>query len=346
MKILGKRIYKGTMVVFADFLLLTVCCILITTNLYVKDQTEKVSRGFYSDHVLSIQVSSHSTKNFPASFFEGMPDSVIFRTGLSMEYDLRGVFWRGKTQLPPLLSGRFFSEEEGRMMSRVAVAGESCLENAYKENGKTYISIQGQPFEVIGIMGTKEKSRFQSMIWIPFETAISVFGVDGQYKVDGADLKMIQESAEYLERELSKTAQVTIEEPVGMEVSGVGERLDLGTNDLIRMVYLAIMAAFLLAGILCVSYWIGYQRPKMQVRHILGEADWHIGLHLGGYLMKTVVLAVMVGGVFCACLYQAGFLAGFRIVDMGIASGTTMAIALLIGGVELGWNLWRRREGR
>lgn len=340
--IFGKRIYKGTGMVFANFMLLTVCCILITTNLYTKAQTEKISRGFYSENVLNVNVSSSRDEEQVLAFARNMSGGVLFKTGLSREYDIRGVFCAEKIDLPPLLTGRFLSREESESDLKIAVVGNKCMSDTYKSGGKTWIDILKEPFEVIGVMGTEKKNRFQTMIWIPLQSAIDVSGADGQYKIDGRSAKEIKDNAMDFRRIMEKSADVTVEVAVGMEISGVGERLELGTNRLIRAVYLAILIAFILAGALCISYWIAFQKGKMEVRRLLGETSLGVGIHLIGYLLKSAVVALLSGISICLILYGVGILEGFRTVDVLIACGATLGTAVAIGAIELSWYLWKQ----
>lgn len=340
--IFRKRIYKGTGMVFANFMLLTVCCILITTNLYTKAQTEKISRGFYSENVLNVNVSASKDEEQVLAFARNMSGGILFKTGLSREYDIRGVFCAEKIDLPPLLTGRFLSREESESDLKIAVVGNKCMSDTYKSGGRTWIDILEEPFEVIGVMGTEKKNRFQTMIWIPLKSAIDISGADGPYKIDGKSAEEIEDNANAFQKTMEKSAAVTVEKAVGMEISGVGERLELGTNRLIRAVYLAILTAFVLAGVLCVSYWIGYQKGKMEVRRLLGETSLGVGLHLIGYLLRAAAAALLSGIFVCLLLYGCGILEGFRFVDAAMACGVTLVTVAVIGAIELSWYLWKQ----
>lgn len=342
---LKKRIYKGTFMVFADFMLLSVCCILITTNLYTKAQTEKISRGFYSEHVLSLSVAD-SREGAAVSLPELSERGILYKTGLSLEYDLRGVLLAGEEELPPLLSGRFFDSPESRGNEKIAVVGSQCLEQSWKKDGKDWIEIQGEIFQVIGVMGTEEKNRFQTMVWIPFGTAVEIWGVDGTYRLDGKEKEAVDKNAEYLEQEMAEYSAVTIEESVGKEISGVGEKLNLGTNRLIRMVYLAMVIGFLLAGILCISYWSGFQKKKMEIRFLLGESDSGIWIHLNGYLLRAAAAALLAGIFISLALYWGGIVRNLRAQDLVLSSVVTSGTAGVIGGVETAWLLWKKQKGR
>lgn len=97
----------------------------------------------------------------------------------------------------PVVTGRFFTHSEEKGLAKVAVIGATIIENLFPNSeplGKT-IRIQGQNFEVIGVLEAKGQTGFQNpddQIIVPLSTAQRrVFGVD---YVSQITLKVAQSS--------------------------------------------------------------------------------------------------------------------------------------------------------
>ena len=84
-----------------------------------------------------------------------------------MEADTRGVFFKGDFKRLPLRSGRYLTEAEVSGTERKAMIGQRFEKDTYEENGKQCIEILGEPFEVVGVLGSAQPTRMDSMKWMP-----------------------------------------------------------------------------------------------------------------------------------------------------------------------------------
>jgi macrolide transport system ATP-binding/permease protein len=84
----------------------------------------------------------------------------------------------------PVKQGSFLTEEDNRLMRRVAVLGKTVVEDLFGEKNPIgeYIKIKRSSFQVIGVMSEKGGSGFRDeddVIFIPLKTAQKrLFGVD------------------------------------------------------------------------------------------------------------------------------------------------------------------------
>jgi macrolide transport system ATP-binding/permease protein len=84
----------------------------------------------------------------------------------------------------PVEQGSFLTEEDNRLMRRVAVLGKTVVEDLFGEKNPIgeYIKIKRSSFQVIGVMSKKGGSGFRDeddVIFIPLKTAQKrLFGVD------------------------------------------------------------------------------------------------------------------------------------------------------------------------
>jgi hypothetical protein len=341
MKLFDKRIFKGSMILFINLTLLTVSCILITTNINSKIEIEKLSRGFYSKNALRITISdSQSETLWQKALKENrINNSIIFKNNIKFNMDLRGIYYKGNVELPPIKSGRFFEENECMTNQKIAIIGNSYLNDVEKKDKKQWIRVLKQKFEVIGILGTGKKSRFDSMIFIPIVTALKLQGQEGHFIIDGKHANKILENTQLLKNLLSSSAKVDMERPVGHDITGVGESLNLGTNDIIKTVYLAIFFAFLLTAISSSSYWIFHRNQLIQIQRMLGNKDSKIFIFIVHRYLRVAILSLAFGFVICFNLRQINLLYSIGIIDLVISACCTILIGLVITAVYLFINL-------
>lgn len=141
------------------------------SNIEAQDADFILENSINDDGVTSIEklLSSSNNKNYFASLHSGM---------------LRGVYYTGNIELPPLTSGRFITYDECLGRNPVAVIGNNYIDDIYEENNKKYFDYLNKKYEVIGIAGLSGSSPLDSMIFVnigsltPDEQLNGIFYID------------------------------------------------------------------------------------------------------------------------------------------------------------------------
>lgn len=116
---------------------------------------------------------------------------------------LRGVYYQGNIELPPLLSGNFFTSEECLNKTPFAVVGKLYTKYIYKEDGKKYFDYHNRKYEVIGITGLSGDSALDSMIFVNLGSLTPEEQISGIYYIDSSsDNKMLYHDFEAQAEEL------------------------------------------------------------------------------------------------------------------------------------------------
>ena len=79
---------------------------------------------------------------------------------------MRAVYYSGDISLPPVIDGRFLTEEECLSDKCYAVVGRNLEKDIYNENSKKYYDYLGRKYEVLGITGIAGKSALDSIVFI------------------------------------------------------------------------------------------------------------------------------------------------------------------------------------
>lgn len=97
---------------------------------------------------------------------------------------LRGVTYKGTIMPPPLVSGRFFTEEECLSDQPYAVIGRKYRDSLFSRNGKQYIDYMNREYEVIGIAGLSGESPIDEVIFVNLGSLTSEEQLNGMFYID------------------------------------------------------------------------------------------------------------------------------------------------------------------
>jgi hypothetical protein len=88
--------------------------------------------------------------------------------------------------MPPVIKGRFFTEDECLSDKPVAVIGREYEDQIYKENGADLIDYLGKKYEVVGRVGLSGRSAVDSIIFVNLGSLTPEEQLDGIYYFDSA----------------------------------------------------------------------------------------------------------------------------------------------------------------
>lgn len=341
MKIFHWKMKKSALLLAFNLILVFLSTFFVLANIHTRRELEESKRGFYSEgasYLVCEESAGWESVRGILSGPEWMP-GVLFKKDLEMDADTRGVFYRGKIDVPPILSGRFFTQEESRGSERKALIGTRFEKDLYKEDGKEYIEILGEPFEVIGILGSSQPTRLDSMKWIPLETAVELTGISGRYAVDGISGTAVRNNTELL--------WTLMDEDWTMQKTGGQSSLQgshkWGSLDVIEKIYLAIICVFVLNMILAGNYWMRRKNQKVQVEKLLGLSAAAVMLSICSEFLAVAGISFLIAGTAAACLTLSGLTGTVGILEYCLSCGIFLLAELLIVGVRMTVYILRTR---
>lgn len=325
MKFWGIIIKKGYGMLFTTLFLLSFSCILITANIYEKEQNEKISRGFYTENAQAIMVSEVEDKEFFTECFmtENYKKCYIYKTDFISDMDCRGIVFSERINVFPMQSGRCFTVAESRSKEKLAVVGGSILEQAKKKDGEQYITVGNQAFRIIGVVGKRTTSRLDSMIFIPMGAAIELGGLEGNYVIDGEEVENVSNS---LFEEWAKSAKLSFNGTAFRQSESIGDVVDGGTNQTQFAIYLAVVFSFLLTVASCTIYWLRYRRQHIEAMGILGCSKRTVLWTMTLQYLKVAVPAVIISVCISVILWVQRIIIELRFVDCVFAAMITLFV--------------------
>jgi macrolide transport system ATP-binding/permease protein len=246
----------------------------------------------------------------------------------------------------PIKEGSFLTEEDNRLMRRVAVLGQTVVEDLFGEKNPMgeYIKINRAIFQVIGVMSEKGGSGFMDeddVIFIPLKTAQKrVFGVDYvsiiNVKAKNKDV-MDQASAE-ITSVLRERHRLTAKDEDDFNVMSQSDILSTvqETSNTFTMLLAGIAAVSLIVGgigIMNIMFVSVTERTReIGIRKAIGAQRWDI---LSQFLIEAIIVSLSGGiiGIGVGILFSnlMSKFAGWQTVVTPISVVLSFSFALVVG---------------
>ena len=336
MKILYWKINKSTLLLTFNLILVFLSAFFILANMNTRQELEESKRGFYSEGASYLFCDDSADWETVRGILSGQEwtSGILFKKDLEIDADTRGVYYKGKISVPPLLSGRFFTPEESWGKEKKALVGTRFEKDIYKKNGKQYIEILGEQFEVIGILGSIQPTRLDSMKWIPLDTAVELTGIPGRYAVDGISEEVIKNNTELLWTVMDEdwTMHKTLQE--------LNKFWDI---DIIEKIYLAIICVFALNMILAGNYWMRQKNQKVQVEKLFGFSSTAVIFSVFSEFLSIAGMSFLIVGAVIACLTLSSLISAVGIFDYCLFCGVIILAEMLIISIRMAFYLLRTK---
>ncbi|MDR6226671.1 ABC transporter permease [Desmospora profundinema] len=286
----------GTVWLLILYLLLSV--IVVSASFYQIKQQElqRHTRGLYDPNPLSFTINDHDQSidwrhlNTAKSFTTF--NELGKMQGKGKDYDLRGIYFHKSTYIPPIISGRFFQENDFYRDKKLAVIGKSVDkseakdgQNGYvQQNGKEYYVLQGIKYQIIGTMGTSYASKINDTIL---------------FNLDAIEQGKPVESNAYVMNIGSNPISNGLLQFRDSEVSvNVIDRGDLGVQRFLSMdvyqlvIFLLLLLILVSLTLLFTQYWLGKKSTEIRIL-------WQLGIPIGrAYQRYAITLVLIASGCY------------------------------------------------
>ncbi len=285
---------KGTgykAVTVAAFAFVSVCIIFTISYLVYNKSVDMYYRHFYTDHAKLVSSYQHPSAPIPKPEYKELSEDYVVYKLINNNYTelapyIRGMYYEGDVELPNIVEGRFFNEDElyGNKKKQVAVMGKKAYEDFAEEDekGNVYFTYAGTKYTVIGVMGKADgtETKVDEWVFIPFDTSIEKFSTFGSYVVDGRTKATTTKAAENLVASLEKKGgEVDMSDYTPTQVV-------VGPTD--TLFSLAVMICMNIV-ILCM-YYTDKKQYTISVKKFLGYSKLMIfGDIFGGFLRWSAI---------------------------------------------------------
>lgn len=307
MKIAGKKIPKGNVLLFLSFTAVSLCLLLIVSAV----RAEKINRlnkyAMYSGHQKGFSVMNGkgveqweevitelTSRDEHFSIYVPMEDPQIIVKGICTTEDAGEI---------PMLWGNYFNFSTSWTDTPTAVLGKQYEKDIVERDGKRYFSFNETEFEVIGIMGTEHESRINLMLLIDFKSAVRITGVSTDYVLD-ADKSEISVIGRQISDQMPFPSEVWINLEDESNISLRGRFL--APDVILDTMYVMILVSFSLCTVLVTLVWLRFRRQLFFAWKLCGyegRSEWmeicrrFYMITGAGFVMGLVIVFVIAGTV-------------------------------------------------
>lgn len=235
----------------------------VTTFVFESNiMTEKISQEYYSDDAVPFFVTGSSKADIEYIINCMSKGEILY--GEINKYS-RGVYMKDCKVDVPLIWGRSFCETDFFTNKKVALIGRKLLVNCEIINGIYYYPIEGNLYEIIGILGMSSASLLDNYLWINLDSMLDIYHSDGFYVLDGSDncSDILQEPI------LEGIVEKVEKEEVGIKA--------MYKNDTVNQ---NVCALLLLCILICawtiIIFWLECQKYPVSVKKLCGISNKNI----------------------------------------------------------------------
>ena len=211
---------------------------------------------------------------------------------------IRGVVYKGRIILPPITSGRFFTEGECLSNKPLAVIGKKYSDSIVMRDKKRYLFIQNNEYEVIGMVGFSGDSPLDDIVFLNLGSLSPEEQLNGIYYIDSSNNnEMVYREFYSVSEDLFGCSLIKRETPKAF--------IDIVAGGMYMKTYLKILL-FLLGVIAFVNVLIQSVRRKfveISVMKILGIRQKKMFLKT----TKTQITSI-ISGVITGLLINSSFI--------------------------------------
>ncbi len=234
----------------------------------------------------------------------------------------------------PLAEGRYYTAEEIEKGEKVVLIGETLKKYTQEQNGKRYLAIEGETYEVVGRVGLSDQSSlWDHEIFMPF-TALPEGSRQDFNGFSNIEFTLYNPN-DMVDEESSKILENAklLYPDVGIESFGppvIGDAMDDVRNSQDQIFSIAFLGYFvsLIYAVNIVVFWIERRRYEIGVRKAFGYTNRAImklifvemmGLSLLAFLLAIfiqAIISIVVGRLsgYIFKLYFSNFIFGLLIV--------------------------------
>ncbi|MBQ5561525.1 MAG: ABC transporter permease [Lachnospiraceae bacterium] len=292
--------------VITTILIITVCilpivCILMIHHFSLCSTLQKMENGNFGKSSSMLKMSENTVESRQCLFDELKEQEIACGIYLDDINDvnkkIRFLAYTQKYVDLPMVNGRFLEKTDFVSNKCVAVIGKK-VQGVYQKSGKKYIKIYNREYEVVGVMGYEEDTKFDKYVFANLfaceQEDLNIYSLDFFADVDRRQVLQL------CSRKLEK---IGCELEIMVEVENFSETL---TVDFSTIGYFVCLLLSYVICIWLISFqWLEVQRREMCIRRLVGASKKSV---IGNVLLRYIgvlLISFLVGYLYCIMLYPS-----------------------------------------
>ena len=332
MKIVGKKISKGNVLLFFSFTAISLCLLLIISATRAEHRNSQSQKGLYTGHQKGFSVRNSEDGDQWAKVIPELASRhdnfVIYLPVQDPDIVMRGMCVQGEVETPPMLEGKYFDFPTSWTDHPTMVVGKQYQKDVVRRTGKMYYKYEDIEFEVIGIMGEEGESRTNQMILMDFRSALRITGINAEYILDTGKENSLTGVGQDLYGLFRSPAEVLIILEQGVKPSVIAGLLSDGS--VMRTLYIMTLISFSLSTVLVTFIWFRFRRQLFFACTLCGYEKRMERLEISKRFYLAAGTGFVVGMLLM--IFISGYMTDIHMAvsDILIAFGITIGLGTVI----------------
>lgn len=313
----GKRF--TTIVLIILLTILPIISVVMMYHITLCDTMSKMDSGCFGETNVLFKVSDSFATEAMTAKLDMLDDRVaLYAEKESEDFTVKSIYFNKYYVNLPMKSGRFFRKDDLIMGNQVAVIGKNLETSTYRKKDKNYIWVDGQEYEVIGVIGYEEETIIDNYVYI------NMLGTEESLDTIIYTLDIWGESPEVAEEYID----LLFEE--GIEAEKLSETQTYGMTVFPQILYGRWFIWLFVCAFLCIAVvsgqWVKLQKHEIGIRRLVGGTVFSITCRMIARYLLYVVISMMISIIFCMVKFS-GY---FHLLAVGYAITIPVMLAMLI----------------
>lgn len=298
-------VYK---VVLAIMLILVSICLTFSNSYsWQVDHIDRYQRNFYTKNAHVLYVSPLPQENAPQIDldYKNVPiTDFSFDLLISTYYDpvmgpaIRGTYYSGNVELPNIISGRYFTQEEIGTDSNNVVVGKNVLKDfVVEKDGELIFTHNEKDYSVIGVIGREDhETTIDDWVFFTLPTINSIYGNSGVYIVDAETENNVLNTLTLIQKQADGTASFS--------TLKYSSKMDIGVSE--NLLDMFMILVYLTAIVFCI-YYLDKIQHIINIKKFLGYSKIMIFTDTSGQFISISTIAFTFGNFLIWILSKTVF---------------------------------------
>lgn len=299
MKIAGKRIPKGTILLFLSFTSIALCFLMILAAIRADHENSLSRNNLYSGHQRNFSLlhasGGEQWGDVIPELCSTYNDFSLYVSVEDPEIEMRGICVKGEVTTPPMLEGKYFDYATSWTDEPKVVIGKQYMKDVRRQGETMYYRYNDVDYEVMGIMGTDRESRINTMIMMDFKSALRLTEVNTEYVLDAKSKSVIPKIGTDMIDLFRRPAEVFIIVTEDVDQSLFARFLS--ADAIMDTMYVMILISFSLSTVLVTLIWLRFRRPLFFALRLCGYEKWAERLEISRQFYLTAGVSFMTGSL-------------------------------------------------
>ncbi|MBE6896348.1 MAG: ABC transporter permease [Ruminococcaceae bacterium] len=297
----GREVKKGRslpvykVILFIMLILVSICLTFSNSYSWQIDHIDRYQRHFFTKNAHVLYVSPLPQENAPQIDldYKNIPATdYSFDLLISTYYDpvmgpaIRGTYYSGDVDVPNIISGRYFTQDEVETVCNNVVVGKNVLKDfVVEKNGELIFTHNEKDYNVIGIMGREDhETTIDEWVFFTLPTINSIYGNSGVYIVDADTERAVLNTLTLIQEQADGTASFS--------TLKYSSKMDIGVSK--NLLDMFMILVYLTATVFCV-YYLDKIQHIINVKKFLGYSKIMIFADTAGSFIFISTIAFAVG---------------------------------------------------